>query len=71
MVVGLQPQERAALFSQISANFTLVGDLELAMHKGDEEARCRLGRKISDGLRLMIDGGLGWKERMAEQAGAP
>jgi hypothetical protein len=38
MGVELQPQERDAVFSQINANFTLFGDLELAMENDDEEA---------------------------------
>jgi hypothetical protein len=66
MAVTLEPKERDALFTQITLNFTLFGDLELAMHKGDEESCYKLGRKISDGLRLIIDGGLGWQERTAD-----
>jgi hypothetical protein len=66
MTVELQPKERDAVYAQISANFSLFGDLELAMEKGDEEACYWLGRKIGDGLRLIIDGGLGWRERTAD-----
>jgi hypothetical protein len=65
MPVTLQPEERDALWGQITANFTLFGDLDLAMHEGDEEACYKLGRKIADGLRLIIDGGLGWQQRTA------
>src|SRR3954451_20657209 len=64
MAVKLRPQERDALYAQISANFTLFSDLELDMHQGNEEACYRLRRKISDGLRLIIDGYL--LERDAE-----
>jgi hypothetical protein len=66
MAVELQPKERDAVYAQISANFSLFGDLELVMKKGDEEACYRLGRKIGDGLRLIIDGGLGWRERTVD-----
>jgi hypothetical protein len=66
MAVTLQPNERDALISQISADLTLFGDLELAMKQGDEEACYRLGRKICDGLRLIIDGGLGWQKRTVD-----
>jgi hypothetical protein len=65
MAVTLQPEERDALWAQITANFTLFGDLERAMQEGDEEACYLVGRKIADGLRLIIDGGLGWQERTA------
>jgi hypothetical protein len=65
MPVTLQPKERDALWAQINSNFTLFGDLELAMSRGEEETCYRLGRKISDGLRLILDGGLGWQEQSA------
>lgn len=65
MAVTLQTQERDALWAQVHANFTLFGDLELAMSRGEEETCYRLGRKILDGLRLILDGGLGWQERSA------
>ncbi len=63
MAVTLQTKERDALWAQVIANFTLFGDLELAMSRGEEETCYRLGRKIADGLRLILDGGLGWQER--------
>lgn len=63
MPINLEPNERDAIFAQISADFTLFGDLERAMAEGDEEACYRLARKLSDGLRLLVDGGLGWKRR--------
>jgi hypothetical protein len=65
MAVTLQTKERDALWAQIIANFTLFGDLEQAMGRGEEETCYRLGRKIADGLRLILDGGLGWQERSA------
>lgn len=63
MAVTLQPEERDALRAQITANLTVFDDLDRAVKTGDEESAYRLGRKVADGLRLIIDGGLGWKER--------
>jgi|SRR5215218_4805099 len=65
MSVTLSPKHRDALWAHINANLTLLGDLELAMSLGEEETCNKLGRKILDGLRLILDGGLGWKERSA------
>ena len=65
MPVTLPPKDRNALWAQINANFTLFGDLELAISRGEEESCYKLGRKILDGLRLILDGGLGWQERSA------
>ncbi|HKF82062.1 MAG TPA: hypothetical protein VKB23_03765 [Solirubrobacterales bacterium] len=63
MAVTLQSNERDAVYAQITADFTLFGDLEHAMGVGEEEACYRLGRKITDGLRLILDGGLGWQQK--------
>jgi hypothetical protein len=66
MSITLQPKERDAMFAQITADFTAFGDLEQAISEGDEEQCYLLGRKLSDGLRLLVDGGLGWRERTAD-----
>lgn len=65
MPVTLQPAERDALWEHIVGNFSIFSDLELAIHRGDVETCSKLGRKVSDGLRLILDGGLGWQERTA------
>jgi hypothetical protein len=65
MAVTLQPDERDALWDQATANLAAAGDLEAALHAGDEEACYRMGRKIADGLRLIVEGGLGWQSRSA------
>lgn len=52
MAITLKPEERDAIFTQVSADFTLFGDLERAI----EEECYRLGRILSDGLRLLLDG---------------
>ncbi len=65
MPVILQPKERDALWAQIAGEFTLFGDLDQAMHRGEAKPSEDLGRKIADGLRLIIDGGLGWKKHVA------
>jgi hypothetical protein len=66
MAITLEAQQRDAIFTQISADFTLFGDLEQAIEDGDEEQCYFLGRILSDGLRLLLDGGFGWRERTAE-----
>lgn len=66
MPIVLQPKERDALHAQLLAEFTLFVDLERAIHEGDEEACFKLGRKLSDGLRLLVDGGLGWQRRTVD-----
>lgn len=66
MPVVLDPKERDALHAQVLAEFTLFSDLEKAIHEGDEEACYKLGHKLSDGLRLLVDGGLGWQRRTVD-----
>jgi hypothetical protein len=66
MAIKLKPDQRDAFFTQITADFTLFGDLEKAIEEGDEEQCYLLGRILSDGLRLLLDGGLGWRSRTAE-----
>lgn len=65
--IVLQPGERDAIASQILANLGQLGDLETMIDSGVEEEECyRLGRQILDALRLILDGGLGWKERTVD-----
>jgi hypothetical protein len=66
MPITLNPEQRDALFSQIAIDLDLICDLQMAMSKGDEEECYRLGRRVSDALRLVVEGGLGWKEKTAE-----
>lgn len=66
MPITLKPEQRDALFSQVSVDLGLIDDLQAAMSKGDEEECYRLGRRVSEALRLVVEGGLGWKERTAE-----
>jgi hypothetical protein len=66
MPITLKPEQRDALFSQVSVDLDLIDDLQAAMSKGDEEECYRLGRRVSEALRLVIEGGFGWKERTAE-----
>ncbi|HWC49521.1 MAG TPA: hypothetical protein VG448_11620 [Solirubrobacterales bacterium] len=68
MAITLKPKERDAIFAQISADFTLFGDLEKAIEEGHEEQCYILGRILSDGLRLLLDGGMGWRPRTGEPA---
>lgn len=66
MPVTLKPNERDALFAQISADFGMLGDFEMAIERGSAEDCYRIGRRLLDGLRLLVDGGLGWKRRTVE-----
>jgi hypothetical protein len=66
MPITLKPEQRDALFSQISADLDAIGDLQMAISEGHEEECYRLGRRVSDALRLVVEGGLGWRERTAE-----
>jgi hypothetical protein len=63
MPVALQSEERDALFAQIEVDLGLLGDLQTAIDHGDDEECYRLGRRVSDALRLVVAGGLGWRER--------
>jgi len=45
---------------------TASGPLGTAISNGDEEECYRLGRRVSEALRLVVEGGLGWRERTAE-----
>lgn len=65
MAITLEATKRDALFRQITADFTACGDLERAVEQGDEEQCYILGRRLSDGLRLLLDGGMGWQEQTA------
>jgi hypothetical protein len=63
MPVTLSSELRDALFFQLSVELDLLGDLQMAISKGNEEECYKLGRRVSDALRLVIEGGLGWRER--------
>lgn len=58
MPVTLESEERDALFFQLSVELDLLGDLQMAISKGNEEECYKLG-PFSDALRLVIEGGLG------------
>jgi len=66
MPVTLEPEKRDALFDQITADLGVLGDLERAIEEGNEEGCYSAGRRVLDGLRLIIDGGLGWSTRTVE-----
>jgi hypothetical protein len=66
MAISLEPEQRDTLFSQVSVDLGLIDDLQAAMSRGDEEECYRLGRRVSEALRLVVEGGVGWKERTAE-----
>ena len=59
IVVEVPTDERNALLAQALSSFSAFGDLERAIEVGDFEQAYKVGRKISDGLTLIFDGGLG------------
>jgi hypothetical protein len=62
MSVTLEAQERDALFAQVEVDLGLLRDLQAAIDQGNEEECYQLGRRVSDALRLVVAGGLGWRE---------
>lgn len=66
MAARLTPQERDALFARVLLDLSEFEDLQRAIASGDLEHAYKLGRRIGDGLRLLLDGGLGFARRTAE-----
>lgn len=66
MPVELSAQQRDALFAAILLTLRRFDELEQAIGQGDLESAYRRGREITDGLRLIADGGLGWAVKTAE-----
>jgi hypothetical protein len=64
--VVLEPRERDAVVSHLRAVLGRLGDLENAIDRGDEEECYRTGRDLLDALQLIIEGGLGWRERTVD-----
>lgn len=60
MAITISAEQRDALYSLILDELTAFDDLRMAYAAEDLEAAHRLGRRVSDGLRLIVDGGLGW-----------
>lgn len=66
MAIQLTAEQRDALFARILLDFSAFDDLQRAVGQGDLEEAYALGRKIGDGFRLIVDGGLGWARKTAE-----
>ena len=66
MAVTLPPDQRDALYSQVLADLNLFGDLEVAVSAGKEEDAYRLGRRLVDALRLVLDGGSVFQKQTLE-----
>jgi hypothetical protein len=54
--------QRDALYALLTARFSELSDLERATMTDDLESCYRLGRRVIDALRLIVDGGLDWGE---------
>lgn len=63
MGVTISAEQRDALYSLVLDELTACEDLRLAFEANDLETSYRLGRRVSDALRLIVDGGLGWGAR--------
>jgi len=60
MGVTISAEQRDALYSLVLDELTAFEDLRIAYEADDIETSYRLGRRVSDALRLIVDGGLGW-----------
>jgi len=61
MGIDLEAPERDALHASIRADLSLFGDFEDALARGEVNTCADLGRTLADGLRLLVDGALGWR----------
>jgi hypothetical protein len=64
--IVLEPRERDAVVSHLLAILGQLGDLESAIDRRAEEECYRIGRDLLDALQLILEGGLGWRERTVE-----
>jgi hypothetical protein len=67
MGITITGPERDALFAVIVSNTGDLLDLEQATLEEDWEACHRLGRRVADGLRLIVDGGLEWGDETSAE----
>lgn len=65
-VFEIPAEQRNALLGEILASFSAFVDFEHAIESGDLEQAYKVGRKISDGLILILDGGLGFASQADE-----
>ena len=61
MGLSITPQQRDALYDQVLAHLSGIGDIELAVAQGDYKTAKRLGMAFSDELRLVSED-LGWEK---------
>jgi plasmid stabilization system protein ParE len=59
MSVTIKPEQRDALYDRLLDQLSGFDDVTDAVEQSDFEAAQRYGRRISDALRMIIDG-LGW-----------
>lgn len=65
MGITISAEQRDAVYSLVLDELNAFEDLRLAYEADDVETSYRLGRRVGDGLRLIVDGGLGWGTRAA------
>jgi hypothetical protein len=66
--VTISSLQRDALYALLMAGFGELSDLERATMTDDLETCYRLGRRVTDALRLIVDGGLGWGETTGQES---
>ena len=62
----ISADQRNALYRLLLGDFSVARDLEAACGRGEQsdmEECYRLGRRVTDCMRLIQDGGLGWGTR--------
>lgn len=62
MAATITAEERDAIFTHILLALDAFEDVENAIETGDHEVAYAVGRRVSDGLRLILDGGLGFAQ---------
>lgn len=66
MAATISAEHRDALFAHICTALYAFEDLAQAIESNDHELAYTVGRRIGDGLRLILDGGLGFAKRTVD-----
>lgn len=64
--IAIAADQRNALYHLLLSDLSAYSDLQAAYARGDLEECYRLGRRMTDCMRLIQDGGLGWGDETAE-----
>lgn len=64
--ITITADQRNALYQMLLSDLSAFDDLQAAYAGGKQEESYRLGRRMTDCMRLIQDGGLGWGDNVAE-----